>query len=198
MALRRLENDATTLVGLSGSFFALRRELADPWPEDLASDFRVALETARRGLRAVAQPTARARYRVVSNSGAEWQRKVRTVRRGLAVLAAYRDLLHPRFGRAALSLWGHKVCRFTSPFALIVLLCASALGASASSGLAALLALQTIAYAGGIAALLSAGVRRLLIPRLAGFFLLINASMLVAWGHHIFGQRAVMWQPTQR
>jgi hypothetical protein len=48
MALRRLETETSTLVGLSGSFFAIRRELAAPWPNDLASDFRCALEAVRR------------------------------------------------------------------------------------------------------------------------------------------------------
>src|SRR5207245_2088561 len=81
------------------SFFAVRRELAAPWPSDLASDFRSALESARRGLRAVSEPRARASYRAPDDPRAEWQRKVRTVRRGIAVLAAYRDLLHPRHGR---------------------------------------------------------------------------------------------------
>src|SRR5262249_33096969 len=52
MALRRLESEAATIVGCSGSFFAVRRDLATPWPADLASDFRSALESARRGLRA--------------------------------------------------------------------------------------------------------------------------------------------------
>jgi len=199
MALRRLENEATTLVGLSGSFFAIRRALADPWPEDLASDFRSALETARRGLRAVVQPTARAYYRAVSSPRAEWQRKVRTVRRGLAVLSAYRDLLHPRFGRTALSVWGHKACRFTSPFALILLFAASACGpASNDSSLSTLFVLQLLAYAIGIGALLLDSISRWRPAQLAGFFLLVNASMLVAWVYHLSGTRSVLWSPTRR
>jgi len=36
------------------------------------------------------------------------------------------------------------------------------------------------------------------IPRLAGFFLLVNAAIVVAWFYHLTGKRAVMWQPTQR
>ena len=121
MALRRLETRATSLIGLSGSCFAVRRELCDPWPTDLASDFRTALECARRGRRAISEPRSRARIAVVPDAAREWPRKVRTVRRGLAVLFAYPDLLSPAAGPVALSLWGHKVARFTSPFALAVL-----------------------------------------------------------------------------
>ena len=78
MALRRLETAAATLVGLSGSFFAVRRSLCSPWPAELASDFRCALEAVRRGLRAVAEPTARARFGSTPKTSSEWTRRVRT------------------------------------------------------------------------------------------------------------------------
>jgi cellulose synthase/poly-beta-1,6-N-acetylglucosamine synthase-like glycosyltransferase len=198
MALRRLESEAATIVGCSGSFFAVRRELASPWPSDLASDFRSALEAARRGLRAVSEPRARASFRTVADPRAEWQRKVRTVRRGIAVLMAYRSLLHPRHGRAALALWGHKVARFTSPFALLLVFASSALAANASSAAAALLTAQAALYGLGGLALAFEPVRRSFLARLAGFFMLVNASMLVAWARHLSGQRAVTWEPTRR
>ena len=198
MALRRLESETATIVGCSGSFFAVRRDLASPWPTDLASDFRSALESARRGLRAVSEPRARASFRAVDDPRAEWQRKVRTVRRGIAVLSAYRELLHPRHGRVALALWGHKVARFTSPFALLLVLAASAAAAPHSVAAAALLAAQAGLYTIGGLALAFVPARRRLIARIAGFFMLVNASMLVAWAHHLAGRRAVTWEPTRR
>jgi cellulose synthase/poly-beta-1,6-N-acetylglucosamine synthase-like glycosyltransferase len=198
MSLRRLETQASTLVGLSGSFFAVRRSLASPWPEDLASDFRSALESIRRGYRAVSEPRARARFRASEDHAVEWRRKIRTVRRGIAVLTAYRELLHPCYGRAAFSLWGHKVARFTSPFALIGLLLGSALAAPESGLAAGLLIAQLLAYGVGVLALTVRAVGAWSIPRLAGFFLLVNAAIVMAWGYHLSGQRAVTWQPTKR
>ena len=198
MALRRLETRAATLVGVSGSCFAVRRELCSPWPADLASDFRSALEACRRGMRAVAEPGARACFGTAQENTAEWQRKVRTVRRGLAVLCAYRDLLHPRQGRVALSLWGHKVARYTSPFALVAILVASALAAPASELAALLLATQLAVYAAGATGLWGGPAARWAPTRLAAFFLLVNASIVVAWIHHLSGRRVVTWEPTQR
>lgn len=198
MALRRLESRASTLIGLSGSCFAARRSLCTPWPPQLASDFRIALETARRGMRAVCEPRAQVRIRAVEDPGREWPRKVRTVRRGIAVLAAYRALLHPRNGRAAFSLWGHKVARFTSPFALATLLLASAAAAPGHGAAAVLLGVQLLVYGLGGCALASPTVSRRFAARLAGFFLLVNASALTAWIYHLAGRRAVTWQPTQR
>ncbi|RIL01393.1 MAG: glycosyltransferase family 2 protein [Proteobacteria bacterium] len=198
MAIRRLESRAGSLVGCSGSLFAARRSLCDPWPAHLASDFRIALEAARRGLRAVSEPAARARIAPVRDPRREWARKVRTVRRGVAVLCAYPDLLAPRRGRVAFALWGHKVARFTAPAALAVLLAASAVAATESAAARALLAGQLAFYALGAASLASRSLRRATLPRLAGFFLLVNASILVAWGHHLAGRRAVAWTPTAR
>jgi cellulose synthase/poly-beta-1,6-N-acetylglucosamine synthase-like glycosyltransferase len=198
MALRRLESNTTSLVGLSGSFFAVRRSLCEPWAPDLASDFRTALETARRGLRAVCEPSATARFRATDDVAAEWTRKVRTVRRGIAVLLAYSDLLHPRHGRIAFSLWGHKAARFTAPFALLGALGASAIAAPHDVWAAALLTAQLVAYAVGALALHARPVASLLLPRLAGFFLLVNASVLTAWFYHLSGRRAVVWRPTRR
>ena len=199
MALRRLESEAATIVGCSGSFFSVRRELAAPWPSDLASDFRSALEAARRGLRAVSEPRARASFRAVDDPRAEWRRKVRTVRRGIAVLAAYRALLHPRYGRTALALWGHKVARFTSPFALGLVFAASALAAPGSAPAAALLGAQLLLYGlGGLALAVESVRSRSFVARVAGFFMLVNASMLVAWMHHLRGDKAVTWEPTRR
>ncbi|HXV36747.1 MAG TPA: glycosyltransferase [Myxococcota bacterium] len=198
MWLRRLETQGSTLVGLSGSFFAVRRELASPWPADLASDFRCALEAIRRGYRAVSEPRAGARFGATREAGVEWQRKVRTVRRGIAVLAAYRGLLHPRFGRAAFALWGHKVARFTSPFALIGLLLGSAFAASSNPLAAAFLAAQLAGYGLGALALAVPEIGARALPRLAGFFVLVNGAIVVAWAYHLAGRRAVTWQPTRR
>jgi cellulose synthase/poly-beta-1,6-N-acetylglucosamine synthase-like glycosyltransferase len=198
MLLRRLESECATLVGVSGSFFAIRRELAQGWREDLASDFRSALEAARRGLRAISEPAARARFRTAGATGAEWQRKVRTVRRGLAVLSAYTDLLHPRHGRVAFALWGHKVARFTSPFALLAVLGASLAGSAQSAWIGALLAAQLLAYGAAAAGLAVPALQRWRLLRIASFFLLVNASMAVAWFHHLRGSRVTVWQPTRR
>jgi cellulose synthase/poly-beta-1,6-N-acetylglucosamine synthase-like glycosyltransferase len=201
MALRRAESVASTLVGLSGSFFAVRRELATPWPSDLASDFRMGLEAARRGFRAVSEPAATAHFAVIRDTGAEWRRKVRTIRRGIAVLLAYRELLSPRFGRVAFTLWGHKVARFTAPFAMIGALWAHLVwaGAAGFAGLpGGLLLLHLSAYLVGVVSLVWEPVARVGPARFLGFFLLVNAATLVAWFYHLSGRRAVVWQPTRR
>jgi hypothetical protein len=57
---------------------------------------------------------------------------------------------------------------------------------------------QLLAYGLGALALTVREVGARSIPRLAGFFLLVNAAIVMAWFYHLSGQRAVTWQPTQR
>ena len=56
MWVRRLESRFHSLVGLSGSCFAIRKTLCSYWPSTLASDFLSALHAARGGYRSVTEP----------------------------------------------------------------------------------------------------------------------------------------------
>src|SRR5262245_29543986 len=56
MWLRELETCTHSLVGLSGSFFAARRDVCRNWASDLQSDFNTLLNSVRDGLRGVSDP----------------------------------------------------------------------------------------------------------------------------------------------
>ena len=73
-------------------------------------------------------------------------------------------------------------------------------GVARSVGLAFafLLVAQLAAYTLGGLSLLFPSVVSFGPARLGGFFMLVNASMLVAWAYHLTGRRAVVWEPTRR
>jgi dolichol kinase len=141
---------------------------------------------------------ATAKFSGSPSLSADWRRRIRTFRRGIAVLSAYRDLLAPRHGRVALALWGHKATRFTAPFAAGAGLVATALLTPRSDLAAALLAIELVAIGSGVAALAVPALGRLRVARLSGFFLMMNAAAAVAWFHHLSGRTAVIWEPTNR
>ena len=87
MWLRALETRVNSLVGLSGSFFAARRDVCRNWAADRQSDFSTALNAVDLGLRAVLDPETAGYYRNIVDDRRERGRKTRTVVRGLAVLA---------------------------------------------------------------------------------------------------------------
>lgn len=197
MAVRRLESRFHSIVGLSGSCFAIRRELCTYWPSHLASDFLSALHAARAGYRAVADPSARGRFVAVASSRAEMQRKVRTFLRGITVLMANLDLLNPlRYGRFAFQLASHKLLRFLAPILLVIALVASALAGDPllHVAFAAQGAFYLLAYASGVFPRLQE--QRLV--RVAHFFTMVQVAMLVAWVKYAMGQQQVTWEPSRR
>lgn len=194
MFLRTLETRVHTLVGLSGSFFAARRQVCRNWAADRQSDFNTLLNTVDQGLRGVLDPLSAGYYRPITDHRHELQRKVRTVVRGIAVLTANRRMLNPlRYGLFAWQLASHKVCRWLVPFALIAAFASNILLATHSIWYAAALGVQVGFYA-AVAAGWS-GSRRLRIPY---FFFLANLAILMAWFRYARGERMVAWNPSER
>lgn len=199
MSLRRLESRVGSIVGLSGSFFAARREVCAGFSDRLASDFRIALVAARLGYRAVVDEAAVGYYRDVGARTSEFGRKVRTVVRGLTVLFAERGLLNPfRFGLFSWQLVSHKLVRWVVPFAMLATLAASGVLGPRSAFFAVAFALQAAGY---LAAGLVASFPRLAwlpFARALRYFVEVNLAILVAWARYVRGDRIVTWTPSAR
>jgi hypothetical protein len=195
MWLRTLETRVHSLVGLSGSFFAARREVCRTWAADRQSDFSTALNAVALGLRAVLDPETAGYYRNIAEDQRESGRKTRTVVRGLAVLARNLRMLNPfRYGLFAWELASHKLCRWLVPMAMIAAAVANVLLLSRSPIYAAAFAVQVVFYA---AAALGAwtGAPALRIP---SFLVLSHAAILIAWCRFARGERMTCWTPSRR
>lgn len=198
MLLRSLETRLGSVIGLSGSFFAARREVCQNWATDLPSDFTTLLNTWRCGLRGISDPASIGYYRDLADGRGEYKRKVRTIGRGMAALLRHVELLNPfRYGLAAWQLFSHKLCRWLVPFALVGALASNLLLAARSPFYAALAGAQIAAYAIAVLSLLRreppSGLRRLLT-----FLVLANVSTLNAWYDLLRGRRFVTWEPSRR
>src|SRR5262245_38229127 len=194
MFLRSLESRVHSLVGLSGSFFAARRSVCGNWAADRQSDFNTLLNTVQLGLRGVLDPSSIGYYHSVNTQRAEFQRKVRTVVRGIGVLSANVHMLNPvRFGLFAWQLASHKLCRWLVPVAMLTALVTNTLLVASSPWYAVTLGVQVgfyVAAAGGMA-----GNRMLRIP---WFFLVANLAILIAWLRYARGERMTTWNPSDR
>jgi hypothetical protein len=195
MLLRTLETQVNSLVGLSGSFFAARREVCARWAPDRQSDFSTLLNAVQLGYRGVLDPGTRGHYRTLADPNREFQRKVRTVVRGIAVLAAHVGMLNPiRYGLFSWQLASHKLCRWLVPFAMMLALFTSAALASSSIVYRAAFIVQTIFYV----AALAGGRTRIAAFRLPWFLVISNLAVLVAWFRYARGERIVTWSPSER
>jgi hypothetical protein len=194
MFLRTLETRVNTLVGLSGSFFAARRGVCVNWAPDRQSDFNTLLNSATLGLRGVLDPLSVGYYRPITDPRCEFQRKVRTVVRGIGVFGANLRMLNPfRYGLFAWQLASHKLCRWLVPWALMAALASNALLAPQSLWWVAILGAQLGFYAAVAAGW--AGNRSLRIPY---YFFVANLAILVAWCRYARGERMVSWNPSER
>jgi cellulose synthase/poly-beta-1,6-N-acetylglucosamine synthase-like glycosyltransferase len=197
--LRRLESDVRSIVGASGSFYAQRRDLCRPFAEGMAPDFLSVLRTAEQGYRAVSEPRALGVMTSVKDPKQEFDRKVRTLLRGMTALFAYKSLLNPlRYPAFAFALWSHKILRWTVPFFLLSTLLAPLALLDRPFYVAAFIA-QLVFYLGALAALAEWGPAQRSRPgRIALYFSSVNAAILAAWYRYWTGVRQELWTPSQR
>src|SRR3989440_1908917 len=200
MFLRSLETRVNSLVGLSGSFFAARREgCKGKWSDDLQSDFNTVLNSMRMGLRGVADPDSIGYYKNIADERKEYERKVRTVLRGISVFMRSLALVNPlRHSVFAWQLLSHKLCRWLVPFAMMTAFVSNALLAFSSRWYAGLFLIQILFYSVALGGIFWKPLLRLPIVRLFSFFLLVNASIFQAWVRYWSGERLIVWEPSKR
>jgi len=198
MCVRRLESRFHSLVGLSGSCFAIRRELCAHWSPTLASDFIGALNAARSGYRSVADPSARGRVPGIISARLEFPRKVRTFLRGITVLMANLDLLNPfRYGRFAFQLASHKLLRLLAPFLLLSILGTTGV-LMREQPFPLIFWTQIGFYALGVTGGLVTALQRNAIVRVVYYFTMVQWAMLVAWVKYARGHQQIAWEPSKR
>jgi len=201
MFLRNLETKVGTLVGLSGSFFAARKEVCRKWSVDRQSDFHTLLNAVRMGLRSVSDPDSVAYYKNIADQSKEFERKVRTILRGISVFMDSLPMLNPfRYGLFSWFLFSHKLCRWLIPFAMGMAIFSNAflLYSSRSHLYTILFVIQCLFYTLSFFVLKSKVLRNFRILRIPFFFLMANLSILNAWYRYAQGQRIVSWNPSQR
>jgi cellulose synthase/poly-beta-1,6-N-acetylglucosamine synthase-like glycosyltransferase len=120
MWVRDLETRVESIVGASGCFYAIRRQLhMHLFPAALSRDFASALFARQDGFRAVSVNEAVCFVPRIRSLRREYRRKVRTLTRGLETLWYERALLNPlRYGLFAWMLASHKLVRWLAPWGL--------------------------------------------------------------------------------
>ncbi|MEO8227983.1 MAG: glycosyltransferase family 2 protein [Gemmatimonadota bacterium] len=201
MWLRDLETRIGGIVGASGCFYAIRRELVQSlFPGALSRDFASPLIAHENGYRSVSVPDALCMVPRSTSLEAEYKRKIRTMARGLDTLENKAHLLNPfRHGAFAWMLISHKLCRWLVflmlpglPLGLAMLAPHNALAAYA---LAAVVAGTLVALVGWKWPF-AARPPRLLAT--AGFALASCVAGLIAWTKLFRSEQNPIWEPTRR
>ena len=199
MWLRRLETKVQSLVGTSGSFIAARKEVCRDFSGEMQSDFRMALNSVKMGLRAVSDPEAIGHYKEIADRKREFDRKVRTVLRGLTVFFRNLEFLNiGKYGFFSYQYVCHKLLRWLVPIFPITIFVTNALLITVDRIYLLSFFVQTIFYGYGIFRINGTSVPQGAIGKIPVYFLTVNASILVAWWKYLTGARIVMWKPSER
>jgi len=201
MWVRDLETHVYGIIGASGCFYAIRKDLhMHLVPEALSRDFAAALLTREYGFRTVSVADALCYVPRVASLRQEYRRKVRTFTRGMQTLFYKRHLLNPfRYGVFSWMLLSHKLCRWLVPWAGVVGIAAIALLALEHPWARVVLAVTALGIVLGTIGYYWPEGRHL--PRLLAipaYGLVGNLAVLHAWISAIRGDLNPTWEPTRR
>lgn len=199
MWLRQQESELSGLVGLSGSFFAARKNICQEWDIHSPSDFNTALNAAKAGMRAISAPDVLGFYSDLQDPAKEYQRKIRTVIRGMTGLSRHTEVMNPsRFGFFALQVISHKLMRWLSPWFFIAFFLVSAILADAGIFFGLVFIGQLAFYGISLVAHFLPGLRRIGPIKLIYFFVQVHVALFDAALKFLSGQRMTTWKPSAR
>jgi cellulose synthase/poly-beta-1,6-N-acetylglucosamine synthase-like glycosyltransferase len=194
--IKILESKVNSLIGVSGCFYAIRKELYEDVPPGLISDFVVALNTFEKGYRVVYEDEAISYEDTLSAAEREFRMRVRVAIRSYVALFAKRNLLNPlRHGLYAVQLISHKLLRYMAPLLMLQVMFANLFLLDRLPYLIFFIA-QCGFYGAGLAGHWfhkhGRNVRALTLPY---YFVLANTAALVALVRFLRGERMVTWEP---
>jgi biofilm PGA synthesis N-glycosyltransferase PgaC len=192
--IRRMESAVDSVVGATGSIYAVRKELVSPLPpHTLLDDLLIPMRVVLRGFRVVFIRSANAYDRVSERSSEEFARKVRTLAGNFQAFVLEPSLLNPLKNRIFFQFVSHKFMRLVVPY-----FCIAALASNLFLGgplFRTLLLLQLLFYG-----MLLLGFTPLKRARLGGMirvawtFGVLNAAAVAGLGVFLLGKEKQIWK----
>lgn len=196
LRLRASESAFSSLIGVSGCLYAVRRSAYRAIEPGLISDFVIAMRMREQGLRTVFAPEALCYEDTLAHGGHELSMRVRVALRSLNALVRERRFLNPlRYGRFSWQLWSHKALRYASPLLWLAALTANALLVGEIGYLILFLGQCAVIVAGCVGFALQATRPTLGVFGRPYYLLLTNVASLIATVRYLRGERMVTWTP---
>jgi len=188
--IRQWEASIGSVVGATGAFYAVRRNLLVTLPAGvILDDVYLPLQVVRQGYRMAFESQAVARESLQSSAAQEFRRKVRTLTGNYQLLQLAPWLL-TRSNPLRFQFVSHKLLRLLAPFALGSALLCAFLIPEGFYRLAA--ALQLFVYGSGVLALVRPKLRPFgPLPDAAFAFVLMNTAAIVALVNFVTGRKPV-------
>jgi cellulose synthase/poly-beta-1,6-N-acetylglucosamine synthase-like glycosyltransferase len=196
LRLRAAESCLSSLIGVSGCLYAVRRSAYRAIQPDLISDFVITMRMQEQGLRTVLAADAICFEETLNEGNHELAMRVRVAVRSLNALIRERRFLNPfRYGIFAWQLWSHKVLRYASPLLWLGALASNLALIGETPYLVFLLGQGSLLAAGTVGFVLQDSRRELGLFGRPYYFLLTNLASLIATLRYLRGERMVTWNP---
>ncbi len=205
-ALKIRESAVDSCLGANGAIFAMRRELfwRDIPDNTMVDDFVIGMKVREQGARVLYEPGAVA-VEELPHVRHEWGRRVRIGAGDYQALVFCRRCLLPRHGRFAWCFWSHKVLRWFTPHAALLLIPCAAMALVVGSPWGRVLGALCLAglAATGVFVLLGVMVRdstsRLArLPALCLHFVSMQAALFAGFLRYVSGDLTGAWKRTPR
>jgi biofilm PGA synthesis N-glycosyltransferase PgaC len=192
--IRRMESNADSTVGATGSIYAIRRRLFVPLADHtLLDDFVIPMRIVLQGSRVIFVRSARAYDLASSTSRQEFTRKVRTLAGNFQAVALEKALLNPLKNRVFFQFMSHKMFRLFVPYFCALALVASAVADGTFYRI--VFWLQVVFYAAGLLNLTPIGKSPVgAVVRLAWTFIVLNAAAVTGLWVFATGRDRRIWK----
>ena len=187
------------MMGPSGGFYAVRKELFQPVPRNfLVDDFYINLNVLSSGKKSIHEINAEV-YEDISNSiSEEFRRKVRIAAGNFQNLSKFAKFLLKPFSTIGFSFISHKVLRWLGPF-LLLLAFVSNFFLIPDLFYQCTLAVQIVLLSIPIIDLILRKINiHIVILRFITHFYSMNLALLVGFGWFVKGIHSNVWEPTRR
>ena len=198
--LKRKESQISSLLGVTGSIYAVRRSLYVPLEDHSISDFVEPLEIVRNGYRVIYEPEAISFEKASVDMKTEFKRKIRIVARSIRGLFGEKELLNIfKYGIFSIQLISHKLLRWTVPLLLICLFVTNLLLWDSGNMCKILLIFQALLYLGALVGcvfeLAGSKIKLFYIPY---YFSMVNLAALIGWFKYLTGKKEVIWETMRK
>lgn len=197
MFLRKKESMLGKLPAVSGSIYAVRKELYVDFPSDLADDLIVPLTAQKKGYFVVYEQDAVCVEETISNKKQEFAKRSRIANQNIRGILYMKDMLNVfKYRLTAFILFSHKFLRLVVPVAMILLFILTVFLAGENSFLNVLLVLQLIFYLSALAGYILEKIgQKNRILAISFYFCTTNIGLLFGVLKFILGKNEKIWQP---
>ena len=202
--MRNHEARIHSMLGATGAFYAIRKDLYQPVPKNVVlDDMYIPFRVIENGYRAIFEPDAKAFDDPAEDPKEEYRRKARTLFGNFQIFQIFTHMFNPFKSPIAIQLFSHKFLRIVVPFFMVALAFVNFTLIGHKFYFWAMAA-QILFYAMALIGLFTKGSRNAMIRNIAKVcyipyvFCLLNFSVFVGFWRFLTSNQQITWEKARK